>query len=216
MAAEGRPSPVHKGESASVQESRGQEMRTIWIYTHVHVTGTCTVNMYLIFRMKMHLQQQFLNWLNCFQTKYLLVIVSLHKDKEAELRHYKYIYHWLHVSVFVWTVVESEHQQCFLHQPGDHHPTAQWDLLQPAHPRTQRKGNNPRTVLFLACMCISYIVSTKSNWREIQMNCIFLSFQIFCLKGITNLENRKEWPLSVLRSVLQDLIAETPGDLLAR
>lgn len=35
-------------------------------------------------------------------------------------------------------------------------------------------------------------------------------------KGITNLENRKEWPLSVLRSVLQDLIAETPGDLLAR
>lgn len=48
------------------------------------------------------------------------------------------------------------------------------------------------------------------------MNCIFFSFQIFCLKGITNLENRKEWPLSVLRSVLQDLIAETPGDLLAR
>lgn len=75
MAAEGRPSPVHKGESASVQESRGQEMRTIWIYTHVHVhvTGTCTVNMYLIFRMKMHLQQQFLNWLNCFQTKYPLI-----------------------------------------------------------------------------------------------------------------------------------------------
>ncbi|XP_062590366.1 serine/threonine-protein kinase SMG1-like isoform X1 [Saccostrea cucullata] len=35
-------------------------------------------------------------------------------------------------------------------------------------------------------------------------------------KGITNLENRKEWPLNVLRSVLQELMAETPGDLLAR
>ncbi|XP_048758488.2 serine/threonine-protein kinase SMG1-like [Ostrea edulis] len=35
-------------------------------------------------------------------------------------------------------------------------------------------------------------------------------------KGITNLENRKEWPLSVLRSVLQELMVETPGDLLAR
>ncbi|KAJ8319497.1 hypothetical protein KUTeg_004588 [Tegillarca granosa] len=35
-------------------------------------------------------------------------------------------------------------------------------------------------------------------------------------KGITNLENRKEWPLTVLRSVLQELIEDTPGDLLAR
>ncbi|XP_052059400.1 serine/threonine-protein kinase SMG1-like isoform X1 [Mytilus californianus] len=35
-------------------------------------------------------------------------------------------------------------------------------------------------------------------------------------KGITNLESRKEWPLSTLRSVLQELIEETPSDLLAR
>ncbi|OWF37806.1 serine/threonine-protein kinase SMG1-like [Mizuhopecten yessoensis] len=35
-------------------------------------------------------------------------------------------------------------------------------------------------------------------------------------KGVTNLENRKEWPLSVLRTVLQELKEETPGDLLAR
>lgn len=35
-------------------------------------------------------------------------------------------------------------------------------------------------------------------------------------KGVTNLENRKEWPLTVLRTVLQELKEETPGDLLAR
>lgn len=41
-------------------------------------------------------------------------------------------------------------------------------------------------------------------------------FLVFVFQGITNLENRKEWPLSVLRSVLQELMVETPGDLLAR
>lgn len=52
--------------------------------------------MYLIFKMKMHLQQQFLNWFNCFQTKYPLIKHYSYRfstqDKEAELRHYKYIY----------------------------------------------------------------------------------------------------------------------------
>ncbi|KAH9498432.1 Serine/threonine-protein kinase smg1 [Bulinus truncatus] len=35
-------------------------------------------------------------------------------------------------------------------------------------------------------------------------------------KGIDNVENRKEWPLSVLRKVLDDLMDETPDDLLAK
>ena len=34
--------------------------------------------------------------------------------------------------------------------------------------------------------------------------------------GIKNIENRKEWPLSVLRQVLTELMAETPSDLLAK
>ncbi|KAK3583612.1 hypothetical protein CHS0354_039435 [Potamilus streckersoni] len=35
-------------------------------------------------------------------------------------------------------------------------------------------------------------------------------------KGIKDLDNRKDWPLSVLRKVLEELIAETPSDLLAK
>uniref|UniRef100_A0A2C9LZC5 non-specific serine/threonine protein kinase n=1 Tax=Biomphalaria glabrata TaxID=6526 RepID=A0A2C9LZC5_BIOGL len=35
-------------------------------------------------------------------------------------------------------------------------------------------------------------------------------------KGIDNVENRKEWPLSVLRKVLDELMDETPDDLLAK
>ncbi|XP_041362847.1 serine/threonine-protein kinase SMG1-like [Gigantopelta aegis] len=35
-------------------------------------------------------------------------------------------------------------------------------------------------------------------------------------KGIETLDNRKEWPLSVLIKVLKELISETPNDLLAR
>ncbi|KYB28836.1 serine/threonine-protein kinase SMG1 [Tribolium castaneum] len=34
--------------------------------------------------------------------------------------------------------------------------------------------------------------------------------------GIKNIENRKEWPLSVLKQVLTELMAETPSDLLAK
>nr|MBE5726627.1 no-on-and-no-off transient C [Cucujiformia] len=34
--------------------------------------------------------------------------------------------------------------------------------------------------------------------------------------GVKNVENRKEWPLSVLKRVLEELMAETPGDLLAK
>ncbi|KAG1650713.1 Serine/threonine-protein kinase SMG1 [Nymphon striatum] len=34
-------------------------------------------------------------------------------------------------------------------------------------------------------------------------------------KGITNLENRKEWPVYILKEVLQELMNETPDDLLA-
>ena len=30
------------------------------------------------------------------------------------------------------------------------------------------------------------------------------------------MENRKEWPLPIMRSVLQDLMDETPSDLLAK
>ncbi|CAL1541344.1 unnamed protein product [Lymnaea stagnalis] len=35
-------------------------------------------------------------------------------------------------------------------------------------------------------------------------------------KGIDNVDNRKEWPLSVLRKVLDDLMDETPDDLLSK
>ncbi|XP_005098211.1 serine/threonine-protein kinase SMG1 [Aplysia californica] len=35
-------------------------------------------------------------------------------------------------------------------------------------------------------------------------------------KGIESLDNRKEWPMSVLRKVLDDLMDETPDDLLAK
>ncbi|XP_077868684.1 serine/threonine-protein kinase SMG1-like [Saccoglossus kowalevskii] len=35
-------------------------------------------------------------------------------------------------------------------------------------------------------------------------------------KGITDLSSRKEWPLSVMRQVLQDIMEETPSDLLSR
>ena len=35
-------------------------------------------------------------------------------------------------------------------------------------------------------------------------------------KGITNLDNRKEWPMVIMRKVLEDLMSETPKDLLAR
>lgn len=34
--------------------------------------------------------------------------------------------------------------------------------------------------------------------------------------GVKNIENRKEWPLSILKRVLTELMAETPSDLLAR
>lgn len=35
-------------------------------------------------------------------------------------------------------------------------------------------------------------------------------------KGIVNLENRKEWPLSVLKDVLLTLMNETPKNLLSK
>lgn len=35
-------------------------------------------------------------------------------------------------------------------------------------------------------------------------------------KGIINLENRKEWPLNILKKVLEELMSETPKDLLAK
>ena len=35
-------------------------------------------------------------------------------------------------------------------------------------------------------------------------------------KGISNLDNRREWPMGVMRKVLDDLVAETSGDLLAK
>ncbi len=35
-------------------------------------------------------------------------------------------------------------------------------------------------------------------------------------QGITNTDNRKEWPLSVLRKVLDELMNETPKDLLSK
>ena len=31
-----------------------------------------------------------------------------------------------------------------------------------------------------------------------------------------HIENRKEWPLSILKKVLQELMSETPKDLLAK
>nr|NVI76398.1 no-on-and-no-off transient C [Cucujiformia] len=34
--------------------------------------------------------------------------------------------------------------------------------------------------------------------------------------GVKNIENRKEWPLAVLKQVLTELMAETPSDLLAK
>lgn len=35
-------------------------------------------------------------------------------------------------------------------------------------------------------------------------------------KGIVNLENRKEWPLSILKDVLMALMNETPKNLLSK
>lgn len=40
---------------------------------------------------------------------------------------------------------------------------------------------------------------------------ILLTFQ-----GIINMENRKEWPLNILKKVLEELMSETPKDLLAK
>lgn len=34
--------------------------------------------------------------------------------------------------------------------------------------------------------------------------------------GVKNMENRKEWPLTVLKDVLTELMAETPADLIAK
>ena len=38
----------------------------------------------------------------------------------------------------------------------------------------------------------------------------------FFFQGITDLSNRRDWPLSVMRQVLEELMKETPGDLLAK
>lgn len=35
-------------------------------------------------------------------------------------------------------------------------------------------------------------------------------------KGIVNMENRKEWPLSILKDVLMTLMNETPKNLLSK
>lgn len=35
-------------------------------------------------------------------------------------------------------------------------------------------------------------------------------------KGIVNMENRKEWPLSILKDVLLTLMNETPKNLLSK
>lgn len=35
-------------------------------------------------------------------------------------------------------------------------------------------------------------------------------------KGISNMENRKEWPLSILKEVLMILMNETPKNLLSK
>jgi PI-3-kinase-related kinase SMG-1 len=35
-------------------------------------------------------------------------------------------------------------------------------------------------------------------------------------KGITNIENRKEWPLNILKEVLMILMNETPKNLLSK
>ena len=34
--------------------------------------------------------------------------------------------------------------------------------------------------------------------------------------GITSMDNRKDWPVAVMKKVLEELVAETPGDLLAK
>ena len=42
-------------------------------------------------------------------------------------------------------------------------------------------------------------------------------FFVYCFfQGITDLSNRRDWPLSVMRQVLEELMKETPGDLLAK
>lgn len=38
----------------------------------------------------------------------------------------------------------------------------------------------------------------------------------FFHQGIETTDNRKEWPLSILRKVLEDLMDDTPDDLLAK
>ena len=47
-----------------------------------------------------------------------------------------------------------------------------------------------------------------------QQKLILIFLVVF--QGIKDLENRKDWPLSVLRKVLEELVAETPKDLLAK
>ena len=44
----------------------------------------------------------------------------------------------------------------------------------------------------------------------------FYFFVYFFFQGITDLSNRRDWPLSVMRQVLEELMKETPGDLLAK
>ena len=41
-------------------------------------------------------------------------------------------------------------------------------------------------------------------------------YNLDVLQGVCNLDNRKEWPLSVMRNVLEELMDDTPKDLLAR
>ena len=56
-------------------------------------------------------------------------------------------------------------------------------------------------------------------WPRATQLLLLKTDQVLCalrVQGITSIENRKEWPLSVLRKVLEQLMADTPADLLAR
>ena len=52
--------------------------------------------------------------------------------------------------------------------------------------------------------------------QKMTPGCAFYFFVYFFFQGITDLSNRRDWPLSVMRQVLEELMKETPGDLLAK
>lgn len=56
----------------------------------------------------------------------------------------------------------------------------------------------------------------KSAWQVTRQTEVELTFVLIHSQGITDLSNRRDWPLAVMRQVLEELMNETPSDLLAK